>query len=75
MPTLPALEGFADFSSFSVMGVEQTCLCCQSVSHLKKSLDLLILIIIKPILSKVLPKRFVISTHAHPCLLCLSCKL
>lgn len=49
MPTLPALEGFVDFSSSLVMGVEQTHLCCQFDAHLEKSSQPLILIIIKPL--------------------------
>lgn len=75
MPTLPALDDFVDFSSLVVMEVEQTCLCCQFDAHLEKNLEPLILIIIKPLHSKVLPKRFAISIHAHPCLLHLGCKL
>ena len=57
MPTLPALESFVGFSSSVVMEVEQTCLCCQFDAHLEKSLQPLILIIIKPPHSKVLPNR------------------
>ena len=75
MPTLPALAGFVGFLSSVVMEVEQTRLCCQFDAYLGKSLESLILIIIKSLHSKVLPNRFAISMHAHPCLLHLSCKL
>lgn len=72
MPTLPALEDFADFSFLVAMDVEQTYLRCQFETHLENSLDPLILLIIKALHSEVLPKRFAIHS-CPPSLLHLSC--
>lgn len=71
-----SLRGLVDFSSSVVMEVEQTHLCCQFNADLEKSLDPLILIIIKLLSTlKSTTKGSAFSIHAHPCLLHLSCKL
>lgn len=74
MPTFLALEDFVEFSSLGVMEVEQSCLCCQFDAHVEENLEPLILGIIKPLHSEVLPKRLAISIRAHPCLLHLGSK-
>lgn len=74
MPSLPNLEDFADFSFLVAMDVKQTCLRCQFETPLEKSLDPLILIIIKALHSEVLAQE-ICNPLRPPILPHLSCKL
>lgn len=73
MPTWAALEDFALFSSILVMEMGQIRLYYQLDAHVEENFVPLTLIIINPLHSKALLKRFTVSIHA--CLLLLGCKL